>query len=123
MEKYWIGDLCYVIKDWVDFCNKTFDNNTIIEGDITLSNGTKISYRGTSYGDGEYQDQYGNSYSVDSGLIGVIKVSDIDREDHSMECGHIFEFESLPRAEYNNGVISFGKVSIDTDPSYDEDEY
>ena len=53
MEKYWIGDLCYVIRDedWQDFCNismPTAHSKDFVSGDITLSNGIKVSYQSTN---------------------------------------------------------------------------
>jgi len=124
MEKYWIGDLCYVMRDedWQDFCSVSTSNNDFITGDIALSNGIEVSYQGTAYGDGTYKDQFGNDYDVDTGLIGIIKLSDIkDQEANYLAGGHIFEFERMPTARYDRGVIIIGNVRIDTDYS-DEDD-
>ena len=120
-EKYWIGDLCYVIEDWSDFCDKTIDGHSILNGDVILSNGTRVSHHTTAFGDGCYLDQFGNEYDVDAGLIGIIKLSDVTNES-GIQFGHIFEFEQMPSVEYYDGTITFGHVNIETDPPYEEDE-
>ena len=121
MKKFWIGDLCYVIEDWTDFCDKTINGSEIIDGEITLNSGAKVWFHGTAHGDGVYFDQYENEYGVDAGLIGIIEVSDITNKS-GINLGHIFEFEEFPECDYENGLITFGSVRIDTDPDEDYDE-
>lgn len=120
MKKYWIGDLCYVIRDelWSEFCDKTSDMSS---GTLTLSNGIKVSFSNTAYGDGGYQDQFGNNYSVDAGLIGIVKLSDIfESTGLFLSGGNIFEFDDMPEVSYTYGLISFGNVHIDT--AFEEEE-
>jgi hypothetical protein len=84
------------------------------------------------WGDGGYKDQSGNRYSVDSGSIGCILLSDIraDKYDQIERLGNIIEFTrdfdtSGPvRGRDSDGIIRIGHVRIDTDPSdEDEDDY
>jgi len=122
--KYWIGDLCYVMHDeWDEFCGQIESG-----GEYTLKDGRQYAWQNTAYGDGEYHDNFGNSYGVDAGLIGCILLSDIEanvtRNDISL--GHVYEFNQEFECTYDEGVIKFGnEVSIDTigyDEEYDEDE-
>ena len=121
---YYVGDLCYVMHDrWDEVCNLLFSNGRgkSHDGEHTLSDGTRFAIYGTAYGDGEYYDEQGNSYSVDAGMIGCILVSDIVITDNSVENQNIdlgmvhtfpHDFET-GYADY--GVIDFGgRVIIDT---------
>lgn len=134
--KYWIGDLCYVMRDrWDEFCDLTIGADQMLEGEFTLKDGTKVAAFCTKWGDGCYQDQHGNSYGVDAGLIGCIRLEDINAEehtDHDIRLGHVFDFTSpfevsgIDHRSRYDGVISFGrKVVIDTDPEpeYEDEEY
>jgi len=126
--RYYIGDLCYVMHDaWDEVCSLVpYDNSS---HEFILADGRKFFMFGTAYGDGVYEDSYGNEYSVDSGTIGAIRVDDIRDPDFSevvdMGLGHILKLPAeLQEFEcsYENGVIYLGHVMIDTDPSYEEEE-
>ena len=71
---YYIGDLCYINHElglsWDDICDH-IDELVFNIGD------TKLGWMGTQYGDGTYFDQEGRKYSVDSGTIGCVKVSNL----------------------------------------------
>ena len=135
--EYWIGDLCYVMHDkWDAFCELTCPGDgSVLSGEMKLPDGTLIASYGTAYGDGCYQDEKGREYGVDAGLIGCILVKDIsESERENLDLGHVVTFPNSFRTGYDHGVITFGHVSIDTDPSdpevddsnhwdsYDEDE-
>ena len=131
---YYVGDLCYVMndEDWREICKLTIGGNECIEGEFTLSDGRRFAMYDTAYGDGGYLDQTGNEYSVDSGTIGCIKVSDITKfeYEHIEELGVMHEFDkpfetsggrgSLGRDW--DGVIKIGRIHIETDPVYEEEE-
>ena len=131
--KYYVGDLCYVMDDdeWDQVCARTIKGNKFADGEFELNDGRKFAIYGTSWGDGGYQDYYGNEYSVDSGSIGCIKVEDIkdvkDKIDIEL-LGNIVEFETDfvtgggRGTKGWNGIIQFGRIAIETDPVYDEDE-
>ena len=98
--KYWVGDLCYVMHEsWDEVCGLFFDGRDDMgcnEGEFTLKDGRRFVSYNTKWGDGGYLDQFGNEYSVDAGLIGCIRVEDIDMtngENH-LGGGHVFEFIS-----------------------------
>lgn len=122
---FWAGDLCYVLHDvWPEVCDLiTFDNEASL---YTLSDGRQFQLLGTAYGDGTYFDQNGNAYGVDSGTLGVIALDDIRDKDAWLEGGCIHNFEE-PLYEWDcyddEGLLVFGPVQIDTDPSYEDEDY
>lgn len=124
--KYYIGDLCYVMHDvWDEFCDLTIQEQSVLDGVFSLENGVKFATFCTAWGDGGYRDVEGREYSVDAGLIGCIRVEDIgDSELGNIRCGHVVEFTEDFGVDSHDGVIRFGDVYIDTDPSpsYDEGE-
>jgi hypothetical protein len=132
-DLYYIGDLSLVLddNDWLTFCavfDTTDDDpeNYLDPDNFDLDvdgSGRPFAALKTAYGDGVYTDREGNSYSVDSGTIGLIKVSDIldtaklanalnkglghlhdmGEEFYTCQCGN------------DNGVLYFGDiVEIDT---------
>jgi hypothetical protein len=93
------------------------------KGEFQLSNGVKIAIYGTAWGDGGYLDQHGNCYSVDAGVIGCVKVDDLERIGESTASGgHVHEFKNDFDTGYDNGTIYFGDLRIETDPEHSEDE-
>jgi len=111
--KYYICDPCYVVKDseWNDFCDKLFDG----DGDVKLKNGRHVIAFSTAYGDGCYQDQYGNEFPVDAGLIGIIPVGAVPKPKKNRFFQiKTFEFSSDFFCESNNGDMRFGNIHINT---------
>ena len=130
--EYYVGDLCYVMSDrWDEFCNITISGNECMNGEFTLSDGVRFASYGTAHGDGLYEDNFGNEYPVDAGLIGCILVSDIaESELKGLKYGHIKIFTEpfmtgyLDPQEGRPGKIFFGSnLVIDTDPEYVEDDF
>jgi len=127
--KYYVGDLCYVMGEaWAEVCSiADLDND---EWEYELEDGRKFILFSTAYGDGQYNDQNGNPYSVDSGTIGAIKVDDIlDLKGlaraKEMGLGHIHEFPAEIEGydcSYDEGAISIYSVYIDTAGNDDWDE-
>lgn len=123
--RYYVGDLCYVMddKEWDQFCGITIKGNQCLDGEFEMPDGRKFATYGTAYGDGRYKDQYGNSYCVDAGLIGCIRVEDIKAEKYNKieDLGTIHEFQSDfvtsgGRGDRDwSGTIQFGRVFIETD--------
>lgn len=115
---YVICDLCYVMSEseWDEVCSKIEIGYT---GEVTLENGKNIAFYHTQYGDGVYFDQENNEYSVDSGTLGCILVSDLDVElDDSM---NIFDFQSDFDTYESAGDIYFGWIEIKTSGENPED--
>ena len=126
---YYVGDLCYIMLDeWDEIVSQgVYDNSKVA---FTLADGRQYFMISTMYGDGTYNDLDGNPYSVDSGTIGAIKVSDIrnlDALNATLESGlgHIHTFDHTLRGndcDYFEGKISIGGVMIDTDDLEEGDE-
>ena len=124
--KYVICDLCYVIDDdWDQVCQLLFsksEGNSRAGGEYTLDNGVKFALYGTAYGDGCYEDNKGNNYGVDAGVIGCIKVDDLYKMGESPGNNYVHTFENDFDTGYDEGTIYFGDLRIETDPKSDEDE-
>jgi len=125
--KYYIGDLCYVMDsdEWEQVCNIIFQAEKVIDGEFYLPDGRKFAIYGTAYGDGEYYDQYGHTYSVDAGSIGCILMSDIraNKYDNILDLGAVQEFAEPFVTGSQGGQLEFGHVIIETDAvDWHEDE-
>lgn len=127
---YYVGDLCYVMHEvWDEVCCIMFHpERNRKQGEFTLSDGRRFAVYPTTYGDGCYRDEFGNSYSVDAGIIGCILLSDIDTNVkaswgavNSTEGGQIITFDfDFTTGKNEHGVIEFGHIVIDTES---ESEY
>jgi len=123
--KYYIGDLCYVMTDeeWEEYCTLTTDGTKFVDGEFQFKDGRAFATYGTKYGDGVYYDEYGFSYSVDSGGIGCILVKDIRKKDTEdrLDFGAVMKFEKDfvtgggRGTEGWQGDIQFGHIIIETD--------
>jgi len=123
--KYYIGDLCYVMHgEWDEFCKLTISGNRVLDGEFNLKDGRRFATFTTRWGDGTYFDELGNSYDVDAGLIGCIRLDDIDFTNPAnfVSGGRVVEFVKEFTTFSSGGVISIGNVSIDTDPVEAEEE-
>lgn len=123
--KYYVGDLCYVIKSrWDEVCDVLFAKTDHAAGEFVLQDGTRFAAYGTFWGDGSYRDDAGRNYPVDAGLIGCVLVSDLDPEEYTKAFehprwvpGHIIEFVNRFETGHDGaGLIAFGYITIDTDP-------
>lgn len=126
--KYYVGDLCYVMQpQWDEFCKITINGNECYDGEFSLENGVKFASYGTAWGDGIYFDKEGREYGVDAGLIGCIRVEDINDPNATPEfSGHIIEFKEPFETSYFNGVISIGHIIINTDDieeNFEDEDY
>ena len=122
---YYIGDLCYVMhEEWDEVCALFFagrNDHGCNQGKFKLKDGREFVAFNTAYGDGTYNDQYGNYYFVDAGLIGAIKVADI-REDIPHRGTNIATFSSDFACHSDGSMLQFGHLAIDTDPVEEEEE-
>ena len=126
--KYFIGDPCYAIKDelWSEFCNNLFNAEAErnFTGEVILR-GVKIFVSNTQYGDGCYEDQYGNSYSVDAGLIGAVPLEEgITKEENEFaDLGLIVDIDRDFNCYYldEDGTIEINGHIIET--GFYEDDY
>lgn len=118
--KYWIGDPCYVLavdnhELWCELLEQSDFFNKPCE-----YLGRLIYAFSTEYGDGEYEDQYGNQYGVDAGMIGIVPVEVLKDAD---KYGTIHEFDKpFYIWRERNGELCFGHIVIPTGFEADEEE-
>lgn len=118
--KYWVGDLCYVMHEhWDEVCDLMFPpghRGKMREGVLELSNGLRFAVHGTKHGDGTYNDEAGRKYDVDSGSIGCIAIEHINlaHKDNDVAGGNVVEFKKQFTTDYDDGILRFGHVHIDT---------
>lgn len=121
--QYYVGDLCYVMHpQWDEFCNLTISGNAVHDGEFELANGVRFATFCTLYGDGCYEDEDGNSYPVDAGLIGCIRVEDIKDSEANLKLGNIIHFAQDFEVSSSNGTLHFGHIVIETGDVEDEDD-
>jgi hypothetical protein len=130
--RYYVGDLCYVMKDhdeWTDLLDQVWDPDNEGECGYELDDGREFIFMNTAWGDGVYNDLDGNPYSVDSGSIGAIRADYVDPNKLAkvieQGLGHIHEFpvviDGIDCYE-ENGRLHFYTVCIDTMGASWEDE-
>jgi hypothetical protein len=125
---YYVGDLCYVLhNEWDEVCELLFagrDDHGCNDGEFNLKDGRRFAIYSTKYGDGTYRDQNGRSYGVDAGSIGCILLKDIDVScpGNFVGDGQSITFDQDFSTGEQDGKITFGFVTIDTDPDYDDEE-
>lgn len=130
--RYYVGDLCYVLHgDWNEVCDLTIDDKECLvkDGVFQLADGRKFAIFSTAFGDGLYNDYQGRSYSVDSGTIGCILISDLPSEKEQADLkstidrnhGQSILFKEEFQVYSFEGTINIGNVHIETD-HLDDDE-
>lgn len=121
---YWIGDLCYVMHEaWDEVCERVIEGERVLEGKFGLADGREFVMFNTAYGDGVYNDGNLNDYSVDSGNIGAILLSDIRQTDeNNINLGHVHTFDTDFTCDTDTGTLRFGHVYVYTNDSDDESE-
>ena len=71
-----------------------------------------------------YQDNLGRKYPCDSGIIICFPTSKLNEDERTImlnavgDCCHIFRFEENFSCFHANGVITFDKISIDTNNTF-----
>lgn len=116
---YYVGDLCYVAsREWREICDLTTSSR---EGVFALKDGRKFAMLNTMYGDGVYYDQNKKEYSVDSGTLGCMLLSEC--EPIPLDLGQEIHFKEDFEVTKRGGVINFGDVVvINTDYGWEHDE-
>ena len=104
--RYLIGDLCYLDQEDADELFADYQPGRV----RTLHDGRKYVYLDTAYGDGEYLDQAGRGYMVDSGTIGVIQFDGVA----STGMGRTHDFPEPFEVYSEDGLLVFGHVCIQT---------
>lgn len=132
--EYWLGDPCYSFSsndgrkypEGVD-PDKIWRDELFDEGDFynpiqTCSLGTIYSFF-TQYGDGGYRDNFGNSFCVDAGMIGLVPVGMMPPPRADLAIKVVFTEPTLCHRT-REGVLTFGSHIIETnwDNMTDEEE-
>lgn len=121
---YYIGDLCYVFnqEDWDEVCSLTIEGNRCLEGEFEMKDGRKFAMYNTRYGDGEYYDQFGNRYSVDSGTIGCVLWKDISRYEYILpDVGAVVDMKEDFSTYNHGGLICISSTTIDTAEEWEKE--
>lgn len=126
--KYFVGDPCYVFGPGVDENARwgaLLDAANYFDDEVVVSfNGSKLFAAHTRYGDGEYLDQDGSKYPVDSGLIGAVPRKLWQRKESDiLRCGRVVVFDAkFEVAGQMRGIIRIGHLLIDTEQAGEEYE-
>lgn len=121
---YYIGDLCYVFnqEDWDEVCALTIEGSRCLEGEFEMKDGRKFAMYNTRYGDGEYYDQFGNRYSVDSGTIGCVLWKDISRYEYILpDVGAVVHMKEDFSTYNHGGLICISSTTIDTAEEWEKE--
>lgn len=122
---YYIGDLCYVFnnEDWDKVCELTIDGNNMLSGEFNLPDGRRFAMHNTKYGDGVYNDQFGNQFYVDSGTIGCVLVEDTTKGDYESmrRLGVIVQMRDPFDTSEHDGLICISSTNIDTAEEWNEE--
>lgn len=119
--KYFVGDPCYAIpadswQSWLEEAGYMEDPRYLVADVETF---TCVGV-GTAHGDGVFEDQKGNSYPVDAGLIGAVPVQLLLPSRETPWGMTKMKFDADFKVSYKEGKITIGHLVIDTDP---EDHY
>ena len=116
--RYYVGDLCYVMTDWEwdEFCDITIKVHECVDGEFEFADGRRFATYGTAWGDGVYHSNRGTSHSVDAGLIGCIRIQDIQASKYEdlESLGAVVDFDQDFETGEDQGVIWFGTLRVDT---------
>lgn len=121
--RYLIIDPCYAIQTskWNEVSDVILLGDT---NDVKTYNGHQFIAYSTEYGDGVYEDEQGNSYDVDSGMIGAIPeamVTDgVGILLGEMQEGRWITSETGLVCSKDGAVLNFGGITINTDPPDEE---
>jgi len=115
---FYIGDICYVLGNDVysDFWG---DQKHFADGAFEVpGKGYAFAVGSTAYGDGVYSDKEGRQYPVDAGVIGVVPLELVEKED-GLKLGTVIRMPGIAALDCEEGVFDFclpdgSTVHIDT---------
>lgn len=125
---YTIGDPCYYFSDKYESREEFLSSNNFPgEGCLDQEGKIPVVVFDTLYGDGNYFDNDGNEYGVDSGTIGIIPHLEGEKIPHSHT--QVYFTDSFVCYQ-KKGVLHFGNYIINTaeeesneEEGFDYDEY
>jgi len=122
---FYLGDICYVLGE--DVYDGVWGKEGYEDGYYEdPKSGFGFAVAGTAYGDGSYFDGEGHEYCVDAGVIGLVPLELVEKED-GLELGRVFIGGGYADFEADNGLfcatIPFGQiVVINTREEEEEDD-
>ena len=130
---FYLGDVCYVLGE--DAYDQVWGKENNYEDGIIEVDGTgfRFAVSGTAFGDGTYYDGEGHEYGVDAGVIGLVPLELVEKED-GLELGRVFEEHGTAEFEADDGkffitlpsgrivIIDTGDKEDDEKPWWEEDE-
>jgi len=114
--EYVLGDPCYCFSHETSTWDDILESNNVFETPmIEFKDGIVLGFF-TYYGDGEYFDQFGQSYGVDAGLIGLVSLNllEVDRTQSPQDDGRIITFLDPTECSETDGRLRFGPFVINT---------
>lgn len=116
-QGFYIGDICYVLDDEVYY--GVWGKNGYVDGQYKADNGYAFAVASTMYGDGCYDDDDGNVYGVDAGVLGIVPLELVSDVEKAREDGLVVECNGEATMYAREGDFHFElpngkKVHIDT---------
>lgn len=114
---FYIGDICYVLSK--DVYNGVWGKiGQYQDGEYITDDGYKFAMASTAYGDGCYDDDGNNVYSVDAGVLGVVPFELVTNWNKA-QWGAVFEGAGEATMVARDGSFEFAlpngrKIKIDT---------
>lgn len=114
---FYIGDICYVLSD--DIYDGVWGGiGQYQDGEYATGDGNKFAMASTAYGDGCYADDYGNVYGVDAGVLGLVPLELVAKQ-NGVQWGAVFEGKGEATMVAKDGEFEFTlpngrKIKIDT---------
>ncbi|GAB2734272.1 hypothetical protein [Nocardioides pakistanensis] len=125
---YFLGDPCYAVpdEDWADLLVQTdffhgSPSGVVRDHDV-------FAFSTLELGDGEYHDEHGHSYQVDSGLIGLTAAelaNPTGAPEHAAwleSSGQIVTFTEPVEISREDYLLTFGPYRIDLAEDMDAEE-
>ncbi len=112
---FYLGDVCYVLSE--DVYDQVWGEENNYEDGIIEVPGTDCCFgvASTAYGDGGYYDGESHEYGVDAGVIGLVPLELVEKED-GLEFGRVFGEIGTAEFEADEGkffvTLPSGKIVI-----------
>lgn len=121
---FYIGDICYVLDEelYHQFWGK---KHGFKDGCFTdPKTGFSFAVAGTAYGDGCYEDNHGNCYGVDAGVIGLVPLELVKTADPDSD-GTVIREPGTAHFEATDGdflIVTPGGSTYEIDTSDDSSD-
>lgn len=123
-NKFYVGDICYVLNE--DLYQNIWGGKYDFKDGVIDFGANQVLVHGTRYGDGCYEDNQGNTYSVDAGVIGVVPEELIDWDKIEKDYGSkskIYELGNIVTAQEAELIYDVGTFYINITNNGYEDTY